>query len=210
MIRFLHTHELVRFPVLARTMFQDRARQFRDRLGWRVSVDVQGRERDEYDDCNPLYVIWQNPDGSHGGSLRLLPTTGRVMVNEVFSDLLPDGPIRDGQIWECTRFCLAPRAGGAVAAALMQAGGEVMRHCGVDRFVGVFDAPMVRVYSRIGSRPRILGQSGRGRAAIGVGLWHYSEATRAALEARSGINAEHMTSWFQASVLSGENDNAVA
>ena len=47
-------------------------------------------------------------------------------------------------------------------------------------------------------------------AAIGIGLWHYSEATRAALQARSGINAEHMTGWFQASVLSGENDNAVA
>lgn len=191
-------------------MFQDRARQFRDRLGWPVSVDSDGRERDQYDGCNPLYVIWQQTDQSHGGSLRLLPTTGRVMVNEVFSDLLPSGKIHDRRIWECTRFCLAPKAGGNVAAALMQAGGEVMRRCGVDRFVGVFDAPMMRVYSRIGSQPQILGLSGKGRAAIGVGIWTYGESARAALEMRSGISAEQMSLWFQSSRFSSDGENAVA
>ena len=31
---------------------------------------------------NPLYVIWEIPDGSHGGSMRFLPTSGRTMVHE--------------------------------------------------------------------------------------------------------------------------------
>lgn len=71
-----------------------------------------------------------------------------------------------------------------------------MRHNRIRHFVGVFDAPMVRVYSRIGSSPQILGRSGTGRKAIGVGLWSYEETTRAVLETRSGISAVTMTEWF--------------
>ena len=40
-------------------MFRDRAEQFSQRLGWAVSVNASGHERDQYDELNPLYVIWQ-------------------------------------------------------------------------------------------------------------------------------------------------------
>ena len=76
MIRYLYADELHNFPKLSQTMFEDRADQFKTRLDWDVLVDERGRERDEYDDLNPLYVIWEQPDGSHGGSMRFLPTTG--------------------------------------------------------------------------------------------------------------------------------------
>jgi N-acyl-L-homoserine lactone synthetase len=39
---------------------------------------MKGQERDRYDDLNPLYVIWQEHDGRHAGSMRFLPTTGRT------------------------------------------------------------------------------------------------------------------------------------
>jgi acyl homoserine lactone synthase len=58
-------------------MFLDRAQQFQARLGWQVQVDVNGFETDEYDAMNPLYVIWQLPDGTHGGSMRFLPRPDR-------------------------------------------------------------------------------------------------------------------------------------
>ena len=131
MLRYIYANQLHLYPKLAKSMFQDRADQFRDRLGWEVSVDDSGAERDEYDDMCPLYVIWERPDGSHGGSMRLLPTTGRVMVNDVFGHLTGGAPITSPLIWECTRFCLARGAGGNVAAALMLAGGEVMVGFGV-------------------------------------------------------------------------------
>ena len=118
-------------PVLADTMFKDRATQFRDRLGWDVAMDAQGYERDEYDAQDPLYVIWECPDGHHGGSMRFLPTTGQTMVNHHFSDLIQGDAIKSPFIWECTRFCLAPRVQSRVAAALMLGGGEVMRGFGV-------------------------------------------------------------------------------
>lgn len=87
MLRYIYANELHRHPKLARTMFLDRADQFRTRLGWDVRVDINGEERDDYDAKNPLYVIWENPDGRHGGSMRFLPTTGPTMVNDVFGHL---------------------------------------------------------------------------------------------------------------------------
>ena len=59
MLRYLYADQLNQFPRLKDEMFTHRADQFRTRLGWDVSVDARGHERDEYDDLNPLYVIWE-------------------------------------------------------------------------------------------------------------------------------------------------------
>lgn len=83
MIRYIYANDLNTEPKLRDSMFRDRADQFKARLGWEVAVDAKGYERDEYDDLNPLYVIWQKPCGSHGGSMRLLPTTGRTMSTTI-------------------------------------------------------------------------------------------------------------------------------
>ena len=37
---------------------------------------------------NPLYIVWENAEGRHGGSVRIMPTVGRTMTNEHF--LRPD------------------------------------------------------------------------------------------------------------------------
>ena len=195
MLRYLYADQLHRHPRLAKGMFRDRADQFRTRLGWDVSVDLAGEERDEYDAMNPLYVIWEEADGSHGGSMRFLPTTGPVMVNDHFGELLT-GPVQSPLIWECTRFCLSRNAGGHVAAALMLGGGEIMRGFGVQHFVGVFDARMVRIYRMIGSSPEVLGSTGEGRDRISVGLWEFTDEGQAKVAARAGISPEQSRFWF--------------
>lgn len=195
MLRYVYASDLNDHPKLARTMFQDRADQFKTRLGWEVHVDDNGYERDEYDDLNPLYVIWEEPDGSHGGSMRFLPTTGRTMVNEHFGDLI-SGPIKSPLIWECTRFCLTRGAGGHVAAALMLGGGEIMQNFGVEHFVGVFDARMVRIYRMIGSSPEVLGSAGTGRDQISVGLWHFDPSAAAKVGERAGVPLHLSRQWF--------------
>lgn len=202
MLRYLYADQLDRHPQLAAQMFQDRADQFKTRLGWEVNVDAQGQERDEYDAMNPLYVIWEQPDGSHGGSMRFLPTTGPVMVNDHFGDLLT-GPVTSPLIWECTRFCLNRNAGGNVAAALMLGGGEIMQGFGVKHFVGVFDARMVRIYRMIGSSPEILGQVGQGRDQISVGLWEFTDEAQAKVAAKSNISPEQSRFWFDQSMGAG-------
>lgn len=196
MLRYIYSDTLHLYPKLAASMFRDRADQFRERLGWEVSVDAKGEERDQYDALNPLYVIWENADGSHGGSMRFLPTTGRVMVNEIFGHLTGGGPITSPLIWECTRFCLSRGAGSKVAAALMLAGGEIMTGFGIRHFVGVFDARMQRIYRVIGSSPDLLGTEGTGRDRISVGLWEFTAEAKRKIGLRAGISPQLSRLWF--------------
>ncbi|WP_368185129.1 acyl-homoserine-lactone synthase [Aestuariibius sp. HNIBRBA575] len=199
MLRYHYASELDKYPHLRDSMFRDRADQFHTRLGWDVTVDKDGFEHDEYDEMDPLYVIWQRPDGSHGGSMRFLPTTGRTMVNDHFLELTDGVSIQSPLIWECTRFCLARNAESRIAGALMLAGGELMRAFGLSHFVGVFDARMVRIYRMIGSSPEVLGSAGEGRDRISVGLWEYDPLDRGKVLKRAGLSSEISELWFERS-----------
>ena len=199
MLRYIYADQLHLFPRLGRSMFVDRARQFHDRLGWEVMVGEDGAERDDYDDMNPMYVFWENADGQHGGSMRFLPTTGDTMVNDHFLDLTDGVEIRSPFIWECTRFCLAPKAEARVAAALMLAGMELGLANHLSHAVGVFDARMERVYARLGWGPTVLGTKGEGRDAISVGLWAFEEELRPRLLTRAGVSDELSRHWYERS-----------
>ncbi len=198
MLRYIYADQLSQFPKLARGMFKDRADQFKTRLGWDVQVNFNGEERDEYDALNPLYVIWETPEGGHGGSMRFLPTTGRVMVNDHFAHLT-GAQIKSPLIWECTRFCLNRAAPSKTAAALMLGGGEIMTGFGIRHFVGVFDARMTRIYRMIGASPEVLGSTGNGRERISVGLWAFAPEAHARVGQRSGISAQMSRQWFDQS-----------
>lgn len=196
MLRYLYADQLDQAPRLADTMFRDRAAQFHDRLGWEVSVGPDGYERDAYDGMNPLYVIWEEPDGTHGGSMRFLPTTGPNMTEDHFGHLTDGVAIKSPFIWECTRFCLAPDAGTRVSAALMLGGMELGLGMYLSHSIGVFDARMVRIYRRLGWGPTVLGAEGTGRDAISVGLWAFETERRPALLARAGISSEVSAHWY--------------
>lgn len=203
MLRFLYANDLSRFPHLAHSMFADRAAQFRDRLGWDVTVNEDGEERDQYDALNPLYVIWQRPDGLHGGSMRFLPSTGPTMVNEHFAFLNDGHPIESPLIWECTRFCLSPSADRRAAPAIALGAGELMAAFRLEHFVGVFDARMERIYARMGLEPEVLGRRGEGRAAIGVGLWEMRAEAFAPTLAKVGVSRETSRGWLRYSLAQG-------
>jgi len=199
MLRYIYADDLNQFPKLAKTMFQDRAAQFHTRLGWEVDVDDKGDERDSYDDLNPMYIIWEKPDGTHGGSLRLLPTTGETMINDHFLNLTDGVRIESPLIWECTRFCLAPGMEARVSAALMLGVLEIGLASSLAHIAGVFDARMIRIYRRIGWGPTILGTSGTGRDAISAGLWPCEAQFRARLLSKAGVTSEVSQHWFDRS-----------
>ena len=196
MLRYVYGDELNNFPTLRDTMFRDRAAQFKERLDWEVSVDANGFEHDEYDAKNPLYGIWEREDGTHGGSMRFLPTVAETMVNDHFTHLTDGVEIRSPLIWECTRFCLASDADAKGSAMLMLAAKEVGLGFHLSDLIGVFDARMVRIYRRLGWEPTILGTSGKGRDAISVGLWECDPAVRTTLLDRAGVTAEASRQWF--------------
>jgi len=196
MLRYLYGDQLHNFPKLRNTMFKDRADQFHRRLGWDVYVNRAGEERDQYDLMNPLYVIWQRADGTHGGSLRFLPTVSDTMVNDHFLHLTGGVRIESPLVWECTRFCLAPEAAPLVSAALMLGGAEMGVGFHLKHAVGVFDSRMVRIYRRLGWGPTILGADGSGRDAISVGLWEFGAPVRDRLLRKAGVSAEVSQLWF--------------
>ena len=199
MIRYLYADQLARFPRLRDTMFRDRAHQFKERLGWEVTVDEDGFERDEYDDLGPLYVIYELPDGTHGGSMRLLPTTGQTMINDHFLHLTDGVRIQSPFLWESTRFCLSQDAGPEVSACLMLASAELIRQGFVEQYVAVFDARMIRIYKMLGAAPTVLGTSGEGRDAISVGIWELTDAVYDRLLARARVTCGESTRWFDQS-----------
>lgn len=202
MISYIYADSLDAFPQLASSMFADRADQFKARLDWDVKVDETGHEKDEYDRMNPLYIIYRAADGSHGGSMRVLPTIGQTMVNDHFLDLTDGVRIQSPLVWECTRFCLSPKlrqTAGEVAASLMLAGCELGLRFGLEHSVGVFDARMVRIYRRIGWEPEVLGTTQDEDEKISVGLWPIDEASKLKICARSGISPRESETWFDAS-----------
>jgi acyl homoserine lactone synthase len=196
MIRYIYADQLSRYPVLSESMFKDRATQFKQRLDWEVSVDEKGWEIDQYDALNPLYVIWEEASGRHGGSMRIMPTTGRIMTNEHFLHLTGGVRIASPFIWECTRFCLAPGASSNVAALLLAAGLELGLRFGLDQAVGVVYAKTLPIYRRIGWVPDVIGTDGNGRDAISVGLWNIDEQSRAEVTRRLGVPESLLARWF--------------
>ncbi|MFT6773119.1 MAG: N-acyl-L-homoserine lactone synthetase [Paracoccaceae bacterium] len=191
MIRFVYANDLHTVPHLADTMFRDRAGQFHDRLNWDLNVDANGHERDAYDALNPLYCIYELPDGSHGGSGRLMPTLGRTMFNEHFTHLSDGVEITSPLIWESTRFCISPRLKGAAAVAskistaLMLAGCEVGLKYGLSNYIAVFERPMLRIYRSTGWGPEVIGEEGEGRNRLCLGLWEINAEVRARIQARA-------------------------
>ena len=196
MLRYLYKSELDAFPHLRDSMYSDRAYQFKTRLNWDVSVNDLGHEMDEYDALNPLYVIWEDVSGRHAGSMRLMPTTGRCMVNEHFTDLLGGGSIQSPFIWESTRFCLSRHAPRETAARLMLSAGEVMLGCGVEQCLGVFDQRMIRIYRLLGSSPNLIAQKGHGKEFIGIGLWTLDAVQREQICQIAGVEPREPAQWF--------------
>ncbi|UWQ04144.1 acyl-homoserine-lactone synthase [Aliiroseovarius crassostreae] len=203
MLRYIYANDLSRFPLLRDTMFRDRAEQFSKRLGWDVTVNEAGEERDQYDDLNPLYVIWEMADGRHGGSMRFMPTVGRTMVNEHFSHLTGGVTVESPLIWECTRFCLSPKADRRASAALALGAGELMSAFQLKHYIGVFDPRMQRIYRLMGLEPEVIGSSGEGRDEIGVGLWSMDETAFEPTLKRVGVSREMSRGWLRYS-LSGK------
>ncbi len=85
-------------------MHRLRYRIFKERLGWDVQVSGD-LEVDEFDACQPAYLLQKDEEGRIQGCVRLMPTTGPTMLRDTFPALL-DGqaaPTCDA-IWESSRF----------------------------------------------------------------------------------------------------------
>nr|WP_164988454.1 acyl-homoserine-lactone synthase [Bradyrhizobium betae] len=181
MIRSLTYSDRLQQETLFRQMFRGRARTFSERLGWNVKVE-QGMECDRYDGLPTVrYLIATDAAERVVGSLRLLPTTGETMLRNEFAAYFGELSGLEGPgTWECTRFCTHPRAGdsshagAAISAELLITLCQFAMDFGIERIVGVYEAPMVRVYRRIGWCPRGIARNHSEAGDLRVGVWDVS------------------------------------
>ena len=140
--------DLPKYHDLGDQMLRDRGHQFKDQLGWDLDTDELGRERDEYDYMNPLYTIVTDDNGQHIASSRVMPTTGPNMTSDHFSHLTGGVAVSSPKIWETTRFFFAQKAQRRAASALMWAGSQMALNSGVEFYLSVTGAPLLRCASR--------------------------------------------------------------
>jgi acyl homoserine lactone synthase len=178
-------------PALFDQMFQSRAAVFHDRLGWDVAVE-NGREMDWYDrQAEPVYLLAVDDEQRVLGSLRLLATTGPTMLQSEFKHFFDDDvDVAAPAIWECTRFCVPPVAGGAVqnannvSAELLIGLCELCLNSGIEFILGVYETPMTRLYARIGWCPEKLAQARPEIGDIQVGIWEANPEVLATMHQR--------------------------
>jgi N-acyl-L-homoserine lactone synthetase len=156
MIRLLQGHQRSMFPRDFERMHQLRRKIFHDRMRWDVSV-IRDWEIDGFDAFDPLYLLSIDERGRAVGTLRLLPTTGFTMINDVFSELLPDGePIVSPLIWESSRFAVdrdadVPIGPNGVSRATVELGlgmNAIGMRLGLTHVVTVYDALVHRALKR--------------------------------------------------------------
>lgn len=195
MFTLVYGDDLFDFQTLANEMYRDRRVQFHEAFGWNLSVDSLGREIDQYDLLNPLYIILKDENGHHVGSTRLMPTTGPTMIADHFSDLTGGVQIESPLIWEVTRFFVSNRTANSRrnAAAIMWAGCQMGLKAGIEFYVGVTASSMVRVFKACGWPSEVIGERADPDGDISACLWEVNEEICETLRKRAGIEKGRYT-----------------
>lgn len=180
-------------------MYRLRAKVFVDELGWDVSVR-DGLERDAYDDCNPVYLVWTDKNRRNlYGSVRLLPTTGPTLLYDVFRATFPDDLclVAPG-IWEGTRLCVNSRllardfphitTRKAFCIMLLALCETALAHH-VHTLISNFEPPTRRLYRAAGAPLHEIGSSNEfGRRPVCAGLFPVSPSIRDRMREAIGVN----------------------
>ncbi len=109
MIRLVDNNNRDRSAEALTAMHMDRKRVFVDGLKWNIPV-VDGRyEIDEFDNEHAVYLIATRPGtNEHLGSVRLLPTTRKHLLGDIFPMLVEGEIPRGPDVFEITRLCTSP------------------------------------------------------------------------------------------------------
>ena len=138
-------------------MFKLRHEVFKERLAWEVGSQG-GRERDLFDDLDPVYIVCEQ-DGDVLGSWRLLPTTKPYMLKDVFPELLHGMPAPEApDVWEISRFAVSKRVCGndslgtikTVTNLLLEQLFTFAARRNISRIVAVADVRFERILKRAG------------------------------------------------------------
>lgn len=149
-------------------MHRLRARVFKERMGWDVSVDLNGLEVDNYDLPETIYILSLNDSRRVIGIWRVLPTSGPTMIRDIWPQFLSSLPMpASDTVWEASRFAVHSFAEDAEVAKqeAKQAIGELFCgltelciEAGIKEVFTLYDARIARVIRRLNCQPYALSQ----------------------------------------------------
>ncbi len=139
-------------------MFSLRYKVFFERLGWDVSIE-NFKERDIYDDLNPIYMVVKNDKQHIEGCWRILPTIGPYMLKNTFPQLLRSEKAPESrEIWELSRFAVISGCNiskhrktplGSVAMSMIRTVFDFAEQHGVKQYVTVTSVALERLLKKI-------------------------------------------------------------
>jgi acyl homoserine lactone synthase len=150
-----------------------RHKVFVETLGWDL-VTEGGRERDQFDGDDTIYLAARDEAQNIIGTGRLLPTTGPYLLGDVFPELMGDAEApRDPRVWELSRFAAVDftsplgsalgQFSSEVTIALFHSALNVAERHGAERIITVSPLGVERLLRRKGIRahraapPKIVG-----------------------------------------------------
>jgi N-acyl-L-homoserine lactone synthetase len=181
-------------------MFRLRHRVFVEELGWHDLRATDGREIDQFDGEESAVYLLACERGEVHGSLRLLPTWRRCMLQEIWPEYLSQGETICGPgVWEWTRWCPGSitRRRHLIKArnALIVAALEFARSRGIRTYVTLCDVKFLGQSEEIGWTPRPLGLPRSFGQGTAIGLeWQVTprllEDTRRVLHVKDAASLE--------------------
>ncbi|MCI5078441.1 acyl-homoserine-lactone synthase [Oricola sp.] len=184
-------------------MFRLRKQVFHDELQWDVPV-IGDIERDAYDDLSPAYLLWTDEaKRTLYGSLRLMPTTGPTLLNDVFRKTYPRNlDLCHPTIWEGTRMCIdaeeialsMPEIEPQQAMCmLLLALGECALDHGIQTLISNYEPHMKRIYNRAGAPLTEVGKAdGFGKRPVCCGLFEVNTKTINGMREKTGMSGLHV------------------
>ncbi len=127
MIYQIDRHNRAGFHAQIEEMFRIRHDIYVGRRGWIALERPDGRDIDQFDTDNTVYLLGLDDLGNVVAGLRLNPTTGPHLIRDVFPHTVTEGPIPVGEnIYEFTRWFVvkdrvSPEASRRVAGELLVA-----------------------------------------------------------------------------------------
>jgi acyl-homoserine lactone synthase len=107
MLYCLTTQELMERPDLWEAVHRLRYRIFVEEMGWEDLRRPDGLELDQFDHDEAVHQIVIR-GGEVAGYQRMLPTTRPHLLTEVLTDLAVGTPPSGPDVWELTRYAVAP------------------------------------------------------------------------------------------------------
>ncbi len=194
MITIVYGYERDERPELFEEMFRQRKKIFIDEKKWDIKAVDGEFEIDEFDRDDTAYVCSLLPDGSLGGSVRLLSTLTDHMASGPFKSLFPELTVRSPTIWEATRFAvpddprIQPNGVSRAACEVMLGACLFGLEHGVSQLIAIYEAPMARIYRKCGVRHYVLGRHrSRELSAVHFALGEISHEVEASIRAATGL-----------------------